>query len=131
MSKVSFEIFDTECELVGILQDGENKLVLEFDEEYDGFVKIGDFTSRLDGTKCEFDLRLIENGEHFPTLVIPNNIIRLPKLKKFGRSIEILDCTDGYIRAVSQRERALEEKVANLEVRLEEISNKVYGETIL
>ena len=131
MSKLSFEIFDTEYELVGIALDGENALVLEFSEEYEGFVRIGDLTSRLDGGLCEFDLRQIENGELFPTLVIPGRIVNLPKIKKLGRALEILDCTDVYIRSASQRERALEDKVARLERELEEISNKVYGETIL
>ena len=131
MSKLSFEIFNTEYELVGITSDGENRLVFEFSEEYEGFVRIGDLTSRLEGGRCEFDLRQIENGEFSPSLVIPNRIINLPQIKKLGRALEILDCTDGYIRSASQRERALEAKVSCLERQLEEISSKVYGETIL
>ena len=131
MSKIKFELYGNECEVREFLLDGENILVFEFQEEYEGFVRIGEITSRLNEGKCAFDLRLLPNEEMHPVLVIPNGVINLPTFKKLGRAIELLDCTEDYIRRASQRERALEKRILELEMELREISERIYKTTIL
>ncbi|MBP3401805.1 MAG: hypothetical protein J6K85_01970 [Clostridia bacterium] len=131
MSKIAFELFGSEVEVVGAVNDSEYELMLELPESTTGFVRIGDLAERLESGVCVFDLRLLENGEYTPELFLDNSRIALPKITKTGCLIEIKDCTAEYMRAASQRERALRSLVGTLEEKIALLEEKVYGTTIL
>lgn len=131
MSKISFELFGSEVEVVGIINDSEYELMLEFSGVESGFVRIGELAERLDSGACVFDLRLLDNGEYTPELFLDEARITLPKITKTGCLIEIDDCTVDYLRAVSQRERALRSLVKTLEEKIALLEERVYGATIL
>jgi hypothetical protein len=131
MSKITFELFDNEVEVVGDVKDSEYELMLEFPSGTAGFVRIGELAERLESGTCVFDLRLLDNGEYTPELFIGDARIILPQITKTGCLIEINDCTSEYMRATSQRERALEALVGSLEARILQLEDKVYGTTIL
>jgi len=131
MSKISFELFGSEVEIVSIVNDSECDLVLEFPSGLSGFVRIGELAERLTDGICVFDLRLLPNAEYTPALFLDNARILLPRLKKTGYLIEIDDCTQEYIRSTSQRERALERYVTSLEERITLLETSVFGTTIL
>lgn len=131
MSKIRFELFDGEVEVVEAVSDSEYELTLELCGIESGFVRIGELAERLESGACVFDLRLLENGEYTPELFLDNTRITLPKISKTGCLIEIDDCTVDYLRAVSQRERALEALVKTLEEKIALLEDKVYGTTLL
>lgn len=131
MSKISFEIYEKEVEVVGYLSNSEYELMLEFTKAEPGFVRIGELAERLEGGVCTFDLRLLDNGEYTPELFLNDRRIALPKIQKTGYLIEINDCTSDYIRAASQRERMLETTVRLLEEKIEVLDERVFGTTIL
>lgn len=131
MSKISFELFDGEAEVVGIVSDSDCELVLELPLGLSGFVRIGDLAERLADGRCAFDLRLLPNAEYTPEVFLDNSRIILPSFKKTGYLVEIDDCTQEYIRSASQRERALESYASSLEERITLLETSVFGTTIL
>ncbi len=131
MSRIRFELFDGEVEVVEIEQDSECELVLEFPDAEAGFVRIGELAERLTEGACLFDLRLLENGDYTPELFLDDERIVLPTICKTGCLVEIYDCNEAYIRAASQRERALRALVESLEEKIALLEDKVYGTTIL
>ena len=131
MSKIKFMLYETEVEILESLSDSQNLLSLDFGKELDGFVRIGERAARLSGGKCDFDLRLLENGDYTPELILKNERIPLPLIRKFGSGVICCDCTESYIRSVSQRERELEKRVSALENKLRETEEKVYGPLII
>ena len=131
MSRLKFRIYGSDTELVDYCTDSSNTLEFDFCEDMNGFVQIGESALRLSGGKCIFDLRLIENGEYTPRLMVDKRLVNLPVIKKFGNLVECIDCTDEYIRAASQRERALERKVLELEEKIRLLDEKVFGTVVL
>ena len=131
MSRIRMEIFDGEIEVKELLCDSKDFLVLEFSPSCDGFVQIGELAARLEDGACSFDLRVVENGSFTPELYTDNERVALPDISKFGKMISVNDCTVNYVRAASQRERALEKRVKLLESTVTELYDKIYGSTIL
>lgn len=131
MSKIKFELYGGDVETVDFSQDSASLLTLDFSEELEGFVRIGELTERLSGGICDFDLRLLENGDYTPELILEDRRVVLPLIKKFGNIVVCCDCTEGYIRSASQRERALSKRVLALENKIKEIEDKVYGSVII
>lgn len=131
MSKIKLMLYGAEAEVLESLPDSSNVLTLDFCEELSGFVRIGELTARLSGGRCDFDLRLLENGDYSPELILKSERIPLPLIRKFGSGIVCCDCTEGYIRSASQRERELAKRVGALENKLREIEEKVYGPLII
>ena len=131
MSRIKFKIYGSEVELIEHTHDSSWSLELDFCENLSGFVRIGEMSARLSNGKCLVDLRLLENGEYAPELVLDSRLVLLPLIKKFGNLVECIDCTDAYIRAASQRERALSKQVATLEDKIKLLEDKVYGTVVL
>lgn len=131
MSRLNFRLYERECELIEQLHDSSDSLEVDFSEDLTGFLRIGNLTARLSDGKCQIDLRLLENGDYTPELVLDNRLVVLPLFRKFGNLVECIDCTDAYIRAVSQRERALSERVKALEEKTRLLEEKVYGTVVL
>lgn len=130
MSKIKIELYGDKAEIAQFISDGDNLLQFEFDTEAEGYITLGGAVSRIDAGKCEIDIRHIGNGEHEPTLVIEDLIIRLPSLIKHGRSILLSPPDDNYVRDASRRERILESRVSTLEKKFKELSDKIYGTSI-
>lgn len=131
MSLIKVEIYADECEVVGIKQDNGARLTVEFSEELDGYLTFGGAVARVCDKKCILDKGHIGNGAHDPALITENRIIRLPRLMKTGRHVELLPPSEEYIRRASIRERNLEERVKALEGVVSALEDKVYKTTIL
>ena len=140
MSRIHFELFGADAEVIDILQDSENELVLEFSAAEseladklteDSFVRLSNLAERLSDKMCVFDLRLIENGEYTPELFLKDRRIPLPTIRKAGFLVQIDDCTADYIRSASQRERRLEAAVRLIEEKIALLDDRVFGTTIL
>lgn len=131
MSRIRMELFGGEVEVKELLCDSKDTMVFEFSPSCDGFVQIGEIAARLEDGVCSFDSRIIENGTYTPELYTGGERILLPDISKFGKLISVNDCTVSYVRAASQRERALEERVKLLESTVTELYEKIYGSTIL
>ena len=131
MSRLNFRLYEREVELIEQLHDSSDSLEVDFSENLTGFLRIGNLTTRLSDGKCQIDLRLLENADYTPELVLDGRLVHLPLFKKFGSMVECVDCTDAYIRSASQRERALSERVKALEEKTRLLEDRVYGTVVL
>ena len=131
MNRFGFEIFGSEAELSSCESGREGDLEFRFLGAGEGFVSIDGIVSPVKNGRCIFDTRLINKGEHVPTLITNNGAVTLPKIVKGQCSVQLADYSQDYVRKISLRERRLESKVAELESRIEQISNAVYRNTIL
>ena len=130
MSKIKLEIFDREVEVVSYLPEPSRVLVFEFTEEIDGYIVMGSQTSRIKGRECALDIRNIKDGEHLPRLVLSDRTIDLPAVVKDFSIVRPKERSTDDIGELSLRERRLSRRVLELEKKLEEISEMVYGRTI-
>ncbi|MBQ7387363.1 MAG: hypothetical protein IJW03_04260 [Clostridia bacterium] len=131
MSKIKYEIFDTDAEVVAFDQKYDASLELILPADCDGFLSIDGVVVRLNGGIAHYDLRYIADGEHTPHLVLGRGRIILPKIKKCGKLISLCECDSEYIRGTSIRERRLARRVRELEDEIEQLKRCIYGTKIL
>ena len=127
MSKIIIECFGKEAELISFSQNGDQAVVLEFTEEYDGYISLDSITARIKGSSCALDTRRLGDGEYTPRLILSDRTVDLPRLKKQLGTISPMEPERPYVVALSLRERKLCQRVDLLEKRLEEISKKICG----
>lgn len=130
MSKIRIELFGNEAELISFKQDGGDSLVMEFGEEYDGYLSIGKLTARIKGATCALDTRRLADGEYTPRLILTDMTVDLPRIKKYCGIITPPDPELPYVHKLSLRERRLSSRVAELEKKVEEITEKVWGSSL-
>jgi hypothetical protein len=131
MSKIKYELFDTEAEIVSFEKNSDPTLDILLPADCDGFISIDGVVVRLNQGAASYDLRYIADGEHVPHLVLRRGRILLPKIKKCGRLISLPDCDSEYIRSTSIRERRLAARVNALEEEIELLKKCIYGTKIL
>jgi hypothetical protein len=131
MSKIKYEIFDAEAEVVSFEKNGDTTLDIVLPADCDGFVSIDGVVVRLERGVASYDLRYIADGEHVPHLVLRRGRILLPKIKKCGRLITLAECDSEYVRSTSIRERRLAARVNALEEEIELIKKCIYGTKLL
>ncbi len=131
MNRFGFEIFGSEAELSSCESGRGGNLEFCFFGADEGFVSIDGVVSPVKDGRCVFDTRLINKGEHVPSLITKSGRVTLPKIVKGQCSVQLADYSQDYVRGISLRERRLESRVAELESRIEEISSAVYRNTIL
>ena len=130
MGKINLELFGRDCEILSYEYKKADFLRFEFTEELSGYIQLGKSTARINGKTCDVDVRELPAGEHTPRLILEDMTIDLPRLKNEYGSIYPLKHTVEEIGELSLRERRLCRRVNELEARLEEISEKVFGTTI-
>ena len=130
MNVIKYELFDNAAEAVSFKKGKSNTLRIELSEELDGFVTIGNVTVRLRSGIATLDLRLIDDGDHNPILILKNGRQALPGISKHGRSLELADCGAEYLRDLSMRERELSKRVLKLEESIEKLSTAIFGTTL-
>ena len=130
MSKINIELFGRETELVSFSQDGRKSLVIEFNEELDGYVALGTVTARLRGTGCAIDLRNLPDGSYTPHLILSDKTLDLPEVKLYSGIITPSEPEVAYTTRLSLRERRLSQRVDKLEKRLDEITKRITGSSI-
>ncbi len=130
MSKLKIECFGNDAELISFINESGPDLVIEFVEEVDGYVSLGNQAVKIMGKKCVLDKRKIPDGEHIPHLVLSDKTLDLPKLKKLYGSIEPAAHDIREIGELSLRERYLNRRVSLLEKQIEELTKKVYGSSL-
>ena len=118
MSKIRYELFGKEAEVISFTPSEGQLLDISFTENYEGLLSIDGVVSRVKDGYCQFDIRYIDEGEYTPLLVTKEDIIKLPCIKKNAKSVTLSKCADEYTRGVSLRERRLEERVSELEKQL-------------
>ena len=131
MNKMHIELFDGEAELVCFERGKTHKLEFTFPEPYDGFITAGGITARVCEGKCLFDLRLMDDGETSPVLILKGSRTVLPALSKLGCTVAPSGVSADYLRSVSIRERRLRERVERLEAEIEKLSKSIYGVTVI
>lgn len=130
MNKISLEIFENEAECISFEGDGSGGLIFELSEPLNALLSIDGIVKPLTDGRCTLDLRLLTDGEHEPHLLYAKRKIALPRLTKRASKIRLADCGADFIRRVSLRERRLAERVKELETKLIEVCDKVFGATI-
>ncbi len=130
MSRIKIEIFGNEAECLLFEADRSEEIKFEFTEPCDGYLSIDGIVKIVSHGECVFDKRFICEGEYEPVLILKNDRIRLPGIKKVGRSLRLAECGSDFVRRISLRERRLAERVRSLEERLEVIAKSVYGSTL-
>lgn len=131
MSKIRYEIFDTDAEAVSFEQTGDGVLLINLPADYEGFLSIDGVVKRLISGTASYDLRYIADGEHTPHLILRHGRIILPKIKKCGKIISLSECDSEYIRSSSIRERRLAARVKALEEEINQLKKCIYGTKIL
>nr|MBE6544640.1 hypothetical protein [Oscillospiraceae bacterium] len=130
MSKLMIECFDIGSEVLSFSEEKSRFLTLCFTKEQEGYVCIGNISTKIEGNKCLIDISRLPDGEYTPKLVQKNLSRPLPSIKKENGIVRTVDYGVEYLRELSIRERRLCERVDRLSERLEEISKKVYGSSI-
>ncbi len=125
MSKIRYEIFGQDAEITEFLKEDSDILEVTFNRNFEGLLSVDGVVSRVIDGKCNFDIRLIDNGKHQPVLVIKNGIIKLPEIMKSSKRVTLAECSDEYTRAISIRERRLCLRVEALEKELAGILTKL------
>ena len=125
MSKIKYELFGKDAEIISFESDCEICLLLDFGKPLEGLVSVEDVVSRVNNGICSFDIRLIDQGEHQPMLILKDQVILLPGIVKSGTKICPAFCSDEYTRDVSIRERKLSLRVDALEKTLKILENKI------
>ena len=130
MGKLSLELFGRDCEILSFEYKKEGVLLFEFTEELDGYIHLGKQIARIKGSTCAVDVRLLEDGEHIPRLILTDMTVDLPRIKNENGMILPVEREVKEIGDISLRERRLCRRVNELEARLDEISKKVFGTSI-
>ena len=127
MTRILYGIFGGEGELLEYKRGTGHEAEIAFDTPYDGFLTVGGITVRVKDGRATVDIRLLDEGVSEPCLIQKDRRYKLPTLSKRSHLLEPTEPDGEFIRRISVRERRLEERVARLEDKLEEISRKVYG----
>ena len=127
MIKIVIGFFEGEAELIDYKSGTGHEAEISFLEPCDGFITLGDVTVRLKEGVAKIDLRLIDDGELTPVLILKDCRRELPKLIKSSRILEPASPDSDFIRRISLRERQLSRRVAELEGEIAKISKSVYG----
>ena len=130
MSRLTIELYDLEAEVVTFREDSSELLEIVFTDPCDGFVTAGGITSRVKDGRCVFDLRLMDDGETEPVLILREGRFKLPPINKQSGSIALAHPGLDYIVRLSQKERMLSKRVEELEKRIEELSKSITGVSI-
>jgi hypothetical protein len=125
MSRIKYELFGAAAEVSSFVGNSDRELTLDFGRCSEGLVSIDGVVSRVVGGICRFDTRLINSGEHVPSLILKEQVIRLPAIVKSGAKIGLATCSDEYTRDVSLRERRLSMRVEALEKEIRQLENKI------
>ena len=130
MSRIKYEFFDGEAEVVSYKDDGTYIAEFVFPKSCEGFLSIDSVVVRVSEGCAQFDMRYIKDGEYTPSLVQKHGRILLPKIQKMGKALLLCECNDEYVRGVSLRERRLEARVKELEEEIAKLRKSVFGSTI-
>ena len=129
-TEISISLYGDECEISSYKKGDGMSLLFIFDSEFDGYITIDNLVTTVRCGKSRFDARLLARGDYAPSLIRDGKIIPLPEIRKTDRGVSLKSPDDGYIRAVSIRERELEMKVQSLEAAIQRLTDSVYGKTI-
>lgn len=130
MSRIKYRIYGEIAEVLSYASTPTGELELEFDDCLTGYVKMGERTESLKGGKCRFMASKLPLEEYNPLLILQDKQIALPPIVRKGVSFYLLPPDEEYIRSLSLRTMALEQRVRELEDFAGEMRKKVYGTTI-
>lgn len=128
-TEIALTLYGDECE-ISSYKRGSLTLLFTFGGNVNGYITVDNLVTTVRDGKGRFDARLLGGGDYEPRLITDGRMITLPALRKTDRGVFPTPPSDGYIRAVSIRERELEAKVESLESLVSELRDSVYGKTI-
>jgi len=131
MSRIRYEIFGKEGEILFYDALINEAVEISFTKEYEGLLSVGSIVVKLSGGSCRIDKKLLPEGEYEPILVTKNFISKLPGFIKEAKGIRPLKCKDEYIRSASVRTRRLEERIEKLEETILHLNERINGTTII
>ena len=130
MSKMQIECFKDGSEVTSFSRESGRFLTLSFNKSYNGFVTVGNVSARIVGSECTLDLSRLDDGIYAPKLVLCDEAISLPKIKKENGIILPCEHDLSSLREISLRERRLSQRVDALSEKIEKIYEKVFGTSI-
>ena len=130
MNVLTYEVFDSCAELAKCELHGGYDLKMVFNTIGEGFIKIGSHTARIASGECNLDLRLVDDGEFEPLVITRERTLKLPKIKKHAKQIDLCGAEIGFVLELSLRERRLEEKVKALEEDILRLRELIIGKSI-
>ncbi len=130
MSRIKYRLYDGIAEIISYTDSPGEVLELEFDGVAKGYVKLGGRTAALKEGKCRFKTAELREERYQPILVMENTSFTLPAIARKGMRFSPLPPDEEYIRNLSLRTLALQDRVKELEAFAEEMRKKVYGTTI-
>ena len=130
MSKIVIECFDNGAEISSFQITNSATIEYIFNGVEEGFVNLKENSYKINNGRCEIDTLRLCDDEITPHLVLEKRKIELPIMIKRGEEYVLGNCDDDFLRNLSLREARLNERVGQLEKKLNEISNKVYHTTV-
>ena len=130
MSIIKIKLIENDAELCSFSQSKGSALSFVFENDMEGYLKIGEHSRSLFGREVRFDLTHIPDGLLSPQLIKDGIAISLPRLSKRGYDIRPIYPSPEQYHALAERERALKARVEELESTVKDLFHKVYGEPL-
>jgi hypothetical protein len=112
--------------------EAKNSQLLEviFTENAEGYLCIGRIYERISGKSAILNLSPLCNGEYSPYLILEEETIILPSIKKEERKILPVEYGLEQIRPLSLREKRNSHRIRLLEERIKKLEDMIYGSKI-
>ena len=130
MTLIHVDIYGNEGEITSLIDDASGSAEFIFNEKPDAFLVFSAVSAPIHDGKCRLDISSIPDGEYTPRVITESESIPLTPVIKAQKHLRVASCDDTYIRALSQKLRALEKRSAAAEERIEELYKKVYGTSL-
>lgn len=130
MSKIVIECFENGAEISSFEKTYSSNIEYIFNGTEEGFVNLNKNSYKIKNGRCEIDTQRLCDDEIKPCLIFGTKKIELPVMVKRNEEYVPGNYGEEFLRNLSLREARLNERVCQLEKRLNEISNKVYHTTV-
>ncbi len=130
MSIISFEPIDGAFEPTHFKGEGKERLEFRLPSDVEGFIRMGGISRALNYGMASFELRLQPDGILSPELITEGKIYKLPRLRKQGFDILPIYPSIEEFHELSARERALRQRVCELDETVRGLCDRVYGQSL-
>lgn len=130
MNKIYIELFDGECEMISFEEGGGLLLDFCFSRKIDGYVCLAHMAARIEGRERELNLGILPDGEYSPVLVIGDERIDLPRIRKHAGALFPVGHDIAYIDELSLRTKRIADRLKGIEDKLENMEKLIKGSRI-
>ena len=129
MNKLKLQIFGGESEIKEFI-GGKDRLEIDFGERVNGYLLFGHIYLRVESDRAIIGISSLPDGDYQPQLVLEDRTVKLPPMSLSLGILSPTKCDSDYIRALSLRQRRLEESLKTVYARLDQAEKKIFGESI-